>query len=146
LGALRFGVFIPVFFVATGVSFDLPSLGTSEALWRLPLFVAMFLLVRGAPALAFYRQVMPSLGDRIDFALMTSTQLPLVVAITAIGLATHRMHAYTASALIGAGMVSVLLFPMIAEARRGRRRGRAKEEAGVSDGSAADAAVGTAPA
>ncbi len=142
LEGIAFGIFIPVFFVATGVSFDLPSLGTGEALWRLPLFVGMFLLVRGAPALVFYRQALPSLGDRIDLALMTSTQLPLVVAITAIGLATHRMHPYTASALIGAGMVSVLLFPMIAEAGRNRRRGRA-QESGVSDISAPAAAVET---
>ena len=140
LEGIAFGVFIPVFFVATGVSFDLPSLGTREALWRLPLFVAMFLLVRGAPALAFYRQVLPSLNDRIDLALMTSTQLPLVVAITAIGLATHRMHPYTASALIGAGMVSVLLFPMIAEAQRSRGRSRAGDQA-PGDLAAGDAEV-----
>ena len=73
-------------------------------------------------------------------ALMTSTQLPLVVAITAIGLATHRMHPYTASALIGAGMVSVLLFPMIAEAQRSRGRSRAGDQA-PGDLAAGDAEV-----
>jgi Kef-type K+ transport system membrane component KefB len=123
LEAIAYGVFIPVFFVTTGLSFDLPSLASSQALWRLPLFVCMFLLVRGAPALLVYRRALPSLADRIDLALFTSTQLPLVVAIATIGLATHRMHPYTASALIGAGMTSVLIFPMLAEARRIRRRG-----------------------
>jgi Kef-type K+ transport system membrane component KefB len=121
LEAIAFGVFIPVFFVTTGLSFDLPALSTSAALWRLPLFVCMFLLVRGAPALLTYKRALPSVADRIDLALLTSTQLPLVVAITAIGVATNRMRPYTASALIGAGMISVLVFPMLAEARRSAR-------------------------
>lgn len=123
LDAIAFGVFIPIFFVVTGVTFDLTALGTAPALWRLPLFLAMFWVARGLPALFYYRQVLPKLADRIDFSLLTATQLPLVVAIAEIGLATHKMRPYTASALIGAGMISVLLFPMVAEARRRSRRG-----------------------
>jgi Kef-type K+ transport system membrane component KefB len=134
LEGIAYGVFIPVFFVTTGLTLDLPSLASSQALWRLPLFVGMFLIVRGAPALLIYRRALPSLADRIDLALLTSTQLPLVVAIAAIGLATHRMHSYTAAALIGAGMASVIIFPMLAEARRGRRRGQKDATAPAPEG------------
>ncbi len=123
LDAIAFGVFIPIFFVVTGVTFDLAALGTAPALWRLPLFLAMFWVARGLPAMFIYRQALPKLADRIDFSLLTATQLPIVVAIAEIGLATHRMRPYTASALIGAGMISVLLFPMVAEGRRRSRRG-----------------------
>ncbi len=123
LDAIAFGVFIPVFFVVTGVTFDLSALGTTDALWRLPLFLLMFWVARGLPALFYYKKAMPLLADRIDFSLLTSTQLPIVVAIAAIGIDTGKMRTYTAAALIGAGMISVLLFPMIGEARRGRRKG-----------------------
>ena len=142
LDAIAFGVFIPIFFVVTGVTFNLTALGSAPALWRLPLFLAMFWVARGLPALFYYRQALPKLADRIDFSLLTATQLPLVVAIAEIGLATHRMRPYTASALIGAGMISVLLFPMVAEARRRSRRG-----AGSSGpGDAAVAVVADPPA
>ena len=60
LDAIAFGVFIPVFFVVTGVTFDLTALGTEPALWRLPLFLAMFWVARGLPALFIYRQALPS--------------------------------------------------------------------------------------
>ena len=137
LDAIAFGVFIPVFFVVTGVTFDLAALGTEPALWRLPVFLAMFWIARGLPALFIYRGVLPDRADRIDFSLLTSTQLPIVVAIAAIGVESGKMRPYTASALVGAGMISVLLFPMIAEIRRGRRR--------ASDPAAAAAAAGADP-
>ncbi len=138
LDAIAFGVFIPIFFVVTGVTFNLTALGSAPALWRLPLFLAMFWVARGLPALFYYRQALPKLADRIDFSLLTATQLPLVVAIAEIGLATHRMRPYTASALIGAGMISVLLFPMVAEGRRRSRRGAGSS--GPGDAAAAVAA------
>lgn len=138
LDAIAFGVFIPIFFVVTGVTFDLSALGTAPALWRLPLFLVMFWVARGLPALFYYRQALPKLADRIDFSLLTATQLPIVVAIAEIGLATHRMRPYTASALIGAGMISVLLFPMVAEGRRRSRRGAGSS--GPGDAAAAIAA------
>ena len=56
LDAIAFGVFIPVFFVVTGVTFDLAALGTEPALWRLPVFLAMFWVARGLPALFIYRR------------------------------------------------------------------------------------------
>ncbi len=133
LDAIAFGVFIPIFFVVTGVTFDINALGTEAALIRLPLFLAMFWVARGLPALFIYRQALPLMADRIDFSLLTSTQLPIVVAIATIGVDSGRMRPATAAALIGAGMLSVLIFPMVAEGRRGRRKAAAAR-AEVGDG------------
>lgn len=58
--------------------------------------------------------------DRFPFALYAATALPLVVAITEIGVATGRMRTDNAAALVGAGMPSVLLFPLIALTLRRR--------------------------
>ena len=64
-------------------------------------------------------------GDRrprsLPLALTSATALPLVVAVTQIGLAEGRMRPENAAALVGAGMVSVLLFPLLALQLRGRR-------------------------
>src|SRR5215207_8557482 len=54
--AIGFGVFIPVFFVASGVRFDLGALtGSASALAMMPLFLLALLLVRGLPALVYRR-------------------------------------------------------------------------------------------
>ena len=118
LRAVGYGIFIPFFFVVTGVRFDLDSLiSSSSGLIKLPLFLLLFLVIRGLPALLLYRREF-NLRDRIALALYSATQLPLVVAITAIAVAAGRMRPSTAAALVGAGMISVLLFPMIASALR----------------------------
>jgi len=118
LRAVGYGIFIPFFFVVTGVRFDLDSLiSSSSGLLKLPLFLLFFLVIRGLPALLLYRREF-NLRDRIALALYSATQLPLVVAITAIAVAAGRMRPSTAAALVGAGMISVLLFPMIASALR----------------------------
>jgi len=64
-------------------------------------------------------------GEHLPFAFYVSTALPLIVAITEIGVATGRMRSDNGAALVGAGMLSVLLFPLIALALR-RRAGRAQ--------------------
>ncbi|MEI6663092.1 MAG: cation:proton antiporter [Actinomycetes bacterium] len=118
LRAVGYGIFIPFFFVVTGVRFDLDSLiSSSSGLLKLPLFLLFFLVIRGLPALLLYRREF-NLRDRIALALYSATQLPLVVAITAIAVAAGRMRPSTAAALVGAGMLSVLIFPMIAAALR----------------------------
>src|SRR4029077_3691949 len=89
------------------------------ALLRVPFFLALFLLIRGAPSLLFYRKDLAK-DERLPFILYISTALPLVVAITEIGVATGRMRSENAAALVGAGMVSVLLFPLVALALRKR--------------------------
>jgi len=113
LDAVGYGVFIPVFFVASGLRFDLDALtASSQALLRVPLFLLALLVVRGAPAL-LYRGY---LGDRrttVVAALFQATSLPFVIASTEIGLSLHLLSRGTAAGLVAAGLLSVLLFPLI---------------------------------
>lgn len=132
LEAIGFGFLVPVFFVLSGIKFDLSALlESTDALLRVPVFLALFLLIRGAPSLLIYRKELGR-GERLPFVLYISTALPLVVAITDIGVQTGRMRTDNAAALVGAGMLSVLLFPLIALALR-ERSGLARPSRGRSD-------------
>jgi Kef-type K+ transport system membrane component KefB len=120
LEAIGFGFLVPVFFVLSGIKFDLGALlASTDALLRVPIFLALFLLIRGAPSLLIYRKDLAR-GERLPFMLYISTALPLVVAITDIGVQTGRMRTDNAAALVGAGMLSVLLFPLLALTLRER--------------------------
>jgi Kef-type K+ transport system membrane component KefB len=110
LEAIGFGVFIPVFFVTSGIRFDLDALtGSGSALAMVPLFLVALLVVRGLPALLYRR-----LLDRRELlvaGLLQATSLPFLVATTAIGRELGLVGAGEAAALVGAGLLSVLLFP-----------------------------------
>jgi Kef-type K+ transport system membrane component KefB len=117
LEGIGFGFFVPIFFVATGLRYDLQALSSSRlALLQLPMFLGLFLVVRGLPALLAPREL--DLRSRIALGLLSATQLPLVVAIAEIGVNSGRLKPETAASLVGAGMVSVLLFPIAALALR----------------------------
>jgi Kef-type K+ transport system membrane component KefB len=122
LTAIGYGFFIPFFFIVSGIKFDLDALvSTAETLYKLPLFVCLFLLVRGLPALALYRSVLVERRDRMALAFYSATELPLVVAITTIAVDGGHMHSSTAASLVGAAMISTLVFPLVAmRLRRGR--------------------------
>lgn len=113
LSALSFGFLIPIFFVVSGMRFDVDGLvGSTDVLARVPLFLALFFVVRGIPAFFVYRKALaPRL--RAALAFLQSTALPLVVVITEIGVSTDNMKPENATALVGAAMLSVLLFPLI---------------------------------
>ncbi|HEX2085913.1 MAG TPA: cation:proton antiporter [Solirubrobacteraceae bacterium] len=111
LEAVGFGVFIPVFFVASGIRFDLNALLDDPAnLVMVPIFLAALVAVRGLPAI-LYRGLV---GTRRTVAggLFQSTSLPFIVAATAIGLELGLLDAAASSALIAAGLLSVLAFPV----------------------------------
>jgi Kef-type K+ transport system membrane component KefB len=111
LDAIGFGLFIPIFFVASGVRFDLQALLDKPSnLVMVPIFLAALLAVRGIPAIA-YRSF---LGDRRAkiAGVLQATSLPFIVAATAIGQSLDLMDAAEASALIAAGLMSVLIFPL----------------------------------
>jgi len=113
LEAIGYGFLIPVFFVSSGLRLDLHGLLSSpSALLRVPAFLAALLIVRGAPALLSRRQ----LGGRPTSAaaLLQATSLPFIVAATQIGVATGRLTPVTATALVCAGLLSVLVFPATA--------------------------------
>jgi Kef-type K+ transport system membrane component KefB len=112
LDAVTFGFLIPVFFVVSGVKFNLAALGNFSTLIRVPIFLILLLVVRGLPALLVYRGVL-STKARGALAFLQATALPLLVVITEIGLSTNKMRPANAAALVGAGMLSVLLYPLI---------------------------------
>jgi Kef-type K+ transport system membrane component KefB len=113
LEAAGFGMFIPVFFVTSGVQFDLDALfGSGSTIARVPLFLAALVVVRGLPALV-YR---PTIGNRqtVVAALLQATSLPFIVAASMIGIELGLLDDATGAALIAAGLLSVLIFPLLA--------------------------------
>ena len=127
LEAIGFGIFIPVFFVTSGVRFDLDALLASTSnLIMLPIFLAALVAVRGVPALLYRRDLG---GRRTAIAgLMQSTSLPFIVAATAIGQELGLIAAAEGAALIGAGLLSVLIFPATGLALLRAERGEVAEE------------------
>jgi Kef-type K+ transport system membrane component KefB len=119
LTAVAFGVFVPFFFVASGMNLDVAALFASAAdVAKLLLFFVLMLVVRGTPALLLYRGVL-SRRDRAALALLSSTQLPLVLAITALASASGHMRPSTAAALVGAAVLTTLVFPVLGLRVRG---------------------------
>jgi Kef-type K+ transport system membrane component KefB len=113
LTAVGFGVFIPVFFVSSGVKFDLDALfASSTAIASIPAFVAALLFARGLPAFLY--------GGQLDrrrvwaAALLQATSLPFIVAATQIGQDLGVIDAATSAGFIAAGLVTVLVFPITA--------------------------------
>jgi Kef-type K+ transport system membrane component KefB len=113
LAAAGFGIFIPVFFVSSGVKFDLDALfGSASTISAVPLFLLALLVARGLPAL-LYRA---DFGQRraMAAALLQATSLPFIVAATQIGQELGVIDAAASAAFIGAGLLSVLIFPITA--------------------------------
>jgi Kef-type K+ transport system membrane component KefB len=112
LEAVGFGFFIPAFFVASGVRFDLEALtGSASSVLMVPIFLAALVAARGLPAL-LYRGAIDGRHTAIA-GLMQATSLPFIVAATAIGLELGLIDAAGSAALIGAGLLSVLIFPLV---------------------------------
>jgi Kef-type K+ transport system membrane component KefB len=114
LEGIGFGFLIPIYFVTTGLTFDLSSLLTLQGIGLALLFLALFLVSRGASAVLWLRE----LGARrtCSLALFSATALPLVVAIVTVGTSRGAVSASVGASLIGAGMISVLVYPLIASA------------------------------
>ncbi len=128
LTAVGFGFLIPFFFVVSGINFDLEALGSAEAIGKLFLFLGLFLVVRGTPALLLYREVLNA-RDRMALAFFSATELPLVVAITTLAIDSGKMRSSTAAGLVGAAMLSTLIFPFVGMALRRRSEAEVEPEA-----------------
>jgi Kef-type K+ transport system membrane component KefB len=112
LEAIGFGVFIPVFFVTSGLNYDLDALLSSASnVIMVPIFLLALMATRGLPAL-LYRPVLDARHTLVA-GLMQATSLPFIVAAVAIGEDLNLVDAAEGAALIGAGLLSVLLFPLI---------------------------------
>ena len=115
IGAVCFGFLIPFFFVWSGMTLDLgPLFHNPNHLVLIPVFLALFLLVRGAPVI-LYRGTLGR-KELLPFALYSATALPLVVAITNLAINTAGMNREIATAMVGGAVLSVLLFPAAAQA------------------------------
>ena len=113
LEAIGFGFLIPIFFIETGVNLDLHALvHRPKVLLLVPLFALLFLFTRGLPTLVFFRRVLDK-AQLTALSILSSTALPLVVVITTIGVDEHKMKPQNASALVAAGMLSVLVYPIL---------------------------------
>jgi Kef-type K+ transport system membrane component KefB len=113
LEAIGYGFLIPVFFVSSGVRLDLAGLLHSpSALARVPLFLLALLVVRGVPALLGLRANGPR--STLALVLLQATSLPFLVTATQIGVTLGKITPVTAAALVCAGLLSVLIFPLLA--------------------------------
>jgi Kef-type K+ transport system membrane component KefB len=110
LDGLAFGFFIPAFFVVSGMQVDVQSIIDNPA--RLAVFFVLLLAVRGLSVFLVFRSRLPG-REPFQLALFAATGLPVIVAITQIGLSTGVMLPENAAALVGAGLLSVLVFPML---------------------------------
>jgi Kef-type K+ transport system membrane component KefB len=113
LTAVGFGVFVPFFFVYSGMTLDIDALfGSVSGVVKMLVFFVLFAVVRGTPALLLYRHVLDA-RERRALAWFTSTQLPLVLAITTVAQRTGHMRPSTAASLVGAAALSTLIYPLM---------------------------------
>ncbi|MCM3657106.1 cation:proton antiporter [Agromyces mediolanus] len=120
LEAIGYGFLVPIFFINTGVTFDLAGLiADPRNLLLLPIFVLLLLVVRGIPSM-LAAPAGSDWRDRGATLLFGATGLPIIVAVTAIGVDRGELPSGTAAALVGAGMLSVLVFPLVALSLRRR--------------------------
>jgi Kef-type K+ transport system membrane component KefB len=129
--AVGYGIFIPIFFVASGMTLDLKAI--SEDPLRVMVFFVLLLAVRGLPSLLVYRRVVP-MRQRVQMTFITATTMPLLIALAEIGQRDGVMLPATSAALVGAGVLSVLIYPPIAVAlgRRGRASGGEAAQEGLA--------------
>ena len=106
-----YGIFIPIFFISSGMTIDLTSIMHSPL--RLLVLLALLLVVRGLPSLLVYRHDLKP-RQRVEMTFITATSLPLLIALAEIGQQDGVMLPATAAALVGAGVLSVLIYPLIA--------------------------------
>jgi Kef-type K+ transport system membrane component KefB len=127
LDAVTLGIFIPFFFVDSGLNFNVGALfASTSAFIRLPLFLLSILIVRALPALLYRRRFVTR--RTAAAGLLQATSLSFIVVATQIGLMLDIMYPATATALVGAGLITVMIFPTLALALLGKREGRAAAE------------------
>jgi Kef-type K+ transport system membrane component KefB len=132
LEAIGYGFVVPVFFVSSGLRFDLDALLDSpSAFLKVPLFLLALLVVRGVPA-AMY---VPDVGRRgaVVAGLLQATSLPFLVTVTQIGVALGEIRPDTAAALVTSGLLSVVVFPLVALSLLGGREDEATAATSAPD-------------
>ena len=132
LEAIGFGFLIPIFFIESGINFDLHALiHMPKVLLLVPMFTVIFLFTRALPTWAFFRGALTKVEAR-SLAFLSATGLPIIVVITTLGVSEHRMKPQNAAALVAAGMLSVLVYPLLG-LRWLRRGSGAADASGVPE-------------
>lgn len=134
LDAVGYGVFIPIFLVTSGMRVDLGALvGDTRTLTLIPLLLGALLLVRGLPALLYWRLI----GGRSVAAagLLQATSLAFIVAAVQIGTDLGLVGRSVGAALVAVALFSVLLFPLgaLALLTRDSERNPAGLDEGATD-------------
>jgi Kef-type K+ transport system membrane component KefB len=111
--AIGFGFLIPLFFVVSGANLDIESIVANPAP-MIRFFIYMF-LARGVTQYFLYRRAIPDRRERARFSLLVATGLPIIVAVTSIEVGAGVMRVENAAALVGAGALSVLVFPLVGQ-------------------------------
>jgi Kef-type K+ transport system membrane component KefB len=111
--AIGFGFLIPVFFVVSGAKLNISSIVENPL--RLIAFTIVLVVARGLPQFFLYWRALPRIRERTRFSLLVATGLPIIVAVTNLEVQAGVMLPSTAAALVGAGMVSVLVFPALGD-------------------------------
>jgi Kef-type K+ transport system membrane component KefB len=142
LDAVGYGIFIPIFFVTSGMTLDVPAMVKNPL--RVLAFLVLLLVVRGLPSLVIYRKALPR-SQRIQMTFITATTLPLLIALAEIGLQDGVMLPANAAAMVGAGVLSVLIYPAVAVGLARRARWTATRPGAITAPAAADQ-PGVAPA
>jgi Kef-type K+ transport system membrane component KefB len=128
LEAVGFGVFIPFFFVSTGMKLDVTSLlDSGPALARVPIFLGALLLVRGLPAL-LYRPLAERGSQLIAAGLLQATSLSIPVVAGQIGVDLGLIRPTNYVALVAAGLLSVIVFPLVSLTLLRNARGSSETE------------------
>ncbi len=118
---VAFGFLVPIFFIYTGVTFDLKSLLDQPVLFLLvPVVLVVLFLARGLPSMLAAPEG-SSRRDRLSIALLGATGLPIIVAVTSIGVDEGILQTSQQTVLVAGGMLSVLLFPLIGMSIRGEK-------------------------
>jgi len=119
LDAIGYGFLIPIFFIVAGMKFDISALWSAPlAPLQVVLLLGLLLFVRGIPLVLYKNELAQE--ERLPFAFYSATGLPLIVIISEIGVSSGLMPPDRAAILVSAGMLSVLLFPILAIKIRGK--------------------------
>lgn len=118
LDGLAYGFMIPIFFVTSGMAIDVHAVADAPGV--LVAFFVLLVLVRGVPVFVASRLDHAPDGTRFDtseqlqIALYSTTGLPLIVAVTGVAVAAGHMSNASASILVAAGAITVLIMPTLA--------------------------------
>ena len=111
--AIGFGFLIPLFFVVSGANLDIVSIIENPV--PMLRFFAYILVARGSSSTSSTGERSPTAASGRASPCYVATGLPIIVAVTSIEVQAGVMIASNAAALVGAGALTVLVFPLVGD-------------------------------